>query len=284
MANYAKKGKRSHFKRGAKRSKAKTALRRAPKKLKATIRAVVKQVEKRDAESKFRVQALNAPGLGPTSPGKTLLAPAGFSQAITSTAEIYTIIPEVLQGIDSSERIGDKITPTSLTVDLQCSLDNNDLSSNVVVDIYFLECKLVSTADNYTAIPITGFLRAGTNTDVTAYNGKYTTAMLPVDTNRFKVLRHIRCHLNQASFSTNQNATVLSGNDTNANPTGNSKFYRVKLPVPKVYSYVQNLLAPQNSYPFMVAGWHYGDAYSSSVGASLQPKICAQAKLWYKDM
>jgi len=283
-----KKGKRVARKGKAKRSgKPKVVASKAAKK---AITAIVRQVNKKDAETKFIIQSPVSLG------GSTLNTFTGFSSGITTSNECYKLIPTILQGSDSFQREGDAITPLSLTVKGRISLqDRLTASADIIVHLYFLTCKavksLVTAGKALQVVPTSRLLDNGTGSKV-AFDGTCYTSMYPVNKEEFNVIKHLKIRLSKSSGIHNFVGLVPGSWDsiaTTAPPSTYARDFSVKIPLPAKLTYsntdpTTQSNDPSNYYPFMVAGWTFADASGDTASVSTTyVNIEAQSHLYFQD-
>lgn len=253
----------------------------APKrysKKKSNIAKVVKSIMNESEETKFVVNALySAAGVG-----QNLSTHVPFSSAINSSSECYNCIPQVNQGTDDHNRIGNVIQPRSLVVKGTISLRGTNLNSeSVYADIYFLTSKNVKDQANQNTLPITEMLNYGDGTNGN-YSGFSYIAQLPINKTQFNVIKHLRVLLQKGAGDPN---TALSGGATSSTDTYSyNRNFTVKIPVPAKFTYEdKNAIWPTNFYPFMCAGFYGTDQQGDSAPVNPRVYIQAQAQLYYKD-
>jgi hypothetical protein len=181
-----------------------------------------------------------------------LQAFTAFTSGITSTSEVYSLIPRIQQGVNENARIGNSIMPVKLTTKVNVALKTTG-SQNVYVDIYFLTAKGIKCQDNWNQVLTGQLLSDGQNLNI-PYDGTSYTAMLPVNKSEFSLIKHKRIKLVSALGDPN---TVLSGATGPSTNTYNyTKSFSVNIPVPSKYMYQDSgSFVPTNSFPFMVAGF-----------------------------
>lgn len=204
-----------------------------------------------------------------------------FSTAITSTNEVYSLVPKLLQGNDDFQRVGNSIQPVSLTVKVNLAM--GDLgSSQVYADVFILTSKVTKDPKLTANIPITTFLNDGNGSNV-GYDGTSYTAMLPVNKTQFNVIKHKRILLKKP-YGDPQTLYTGGLSSTTSLAYAISSF-SVKIPLPKKLTYLQAAdYTATNSFPFMMIGFYAADMNG---GVALTPKlplyVQAQSHLYYKD-
>lgn len=249
----------------------------ASKKTTKTIAKVVKKVINSNEETKFVLTAL-----ANLQAGTNLGNFTGFTSAITSTNEAFICLPQVAQGDDDNQRVGNVIQPKSCIVRGTVTLrGTNQDSESVYADLYFMTSKNVKDQVNGATLPITEMLNLGNgfNGD---YDGLSYTAQFPINKSDFNLIKHIRVLLQKAAGDPN---TALSGGTTIATDTFSySRTFNVKIPCPAKLTYKDSTTVyPNNYYPFLVAGFHGSDQQGNVVPVNPRILIQAQAQLYYKD-
>lgn len=213
-----------------------------------------------------------------------------FSTAITGTGEVYAAIPRVLIGgaTTSNTRIGDQITPTKAYVNFNITLDGrvNTQAYDRTLHIFLMEAKAVKALDNYSAIPVLNMMDNGDGTD-TSWTGQTNTALLPLNTRLFKVLKHYKRRFVKSwglTDSGSGGSSVTTTSVTSPNPAGCAINVRLPVKLPKVLKYGLDAGAyPINSAPFFCIGWtrndHLGDIASNNVDILVE----ARTHMWFKD-
>jgi len=213
-----------------------------------------------------------------------LYAATNFSSGITSTNELYALIPRVNVGSDDHQRIGNSISPVALynTTTVYLPYSEARTAMSVFVDVYYLESKTIKSQVSNNDIPTSFLLNAGDGTNV-PYDGTAQTADCPVNKAAFKVLKHKRVKLQLSTGDPNQ---VLSNGIANGVTT--TCYYearwKLKIPLPTKLVYMnESVNYPSNVYPFMCLGFHAIDANGDT--APLNPRVfCrSQSQMYYKD-
>lgn len=209
-----------------------------------------------------------------------------FNSQIDSTNDIYRIMPTVIQGVESGQRIGQSINPISLKCSLALQLvqptnkvwtptqdginpligSNISYPEDIVVHVYFLTCKTVKSVTNYTAVPITQLLAFNGQTPV-QFSGSWWDAELPVNKELFNVIKHYRIRLKKGMGWQSYVSNVMDSGSTSpptqpftdGYATGSNDIVKIdcQIPLPKTLNYNEEAAAtqPENFFPFMVAGW-----------------------------
>ena len=214
-----------------------------------------------------------------------LYSATNFSSGITSTNELYMLVPRINVGSDDHQRIGNRIEPIKLknTTTVYLPYSEARTAMSVFVDVYYLTCKQVKTQINNNEVPTGFLLNAGDGTNV-PYDGTAQTADLPINKSAFTVLKHKRVKLQLSAGDPN---SVLVG--AFANPAVTSTCYyearwTYDISVPSKLTYMnENVNYPSNYFPFMCLGFHAIDANGDT--APITPRIfCrSQSQMTYKD-
>lgn len=251
------------------------AFRNADKRRRQPFVERVKSVILRAQETKF---VIRPPANYNTN--ATLQDFTAFTSGITSTNEIYGLIPDMSQGDDDFQRIGNTIQPVSLTTKVNLAL-NSTTSQSVYADVYFLTSKTVKDFNLTNAILTAQLMNVGDGTNA-AYDGTSYTAMLPINKSEFTVLAHKRVLLQKGSGDPN---TALSGAglpSTNTFSYIKSFSQKIKLPSKLTYEDASRL-QPSNSFPFMVVGFCGTDVNGNLAPITARVFVQAQSHLYYKD-
>lgn len=212
----------------------------------------------------------------------------GFNATINSQGELYSLIPPVIQNKGSSTRIGDEITPTKLRVKMAFGFPYDQPTSDVIVHVYFLTCKSVKSAANYTAVPITTLLDRGDGTNTT-FDGSLYNSQLPINTDAFSVLSHKSFRLEKISGL--NNSYIQGGSNRTDIVSQNTASYKTltkDFKLPKLKYANDNDVYPMNSFPFVAVGWTYADTYNSTTtnlpaSSNVNLLVQGQSQLWFKD-
>lgn len=136
-----------------------------------------------------------------------------FDPFINSVNDIYTLTPRISQGLNSDQRTGNQIEPKSLSIKLwfqlrmpQGAVDARPLPyqyacppEDIIVHAYFLKSKQVTSEANFTAIPIDQLLSPGYGQQARPFDGSVHNAALPINTDKFTVIKHLSSVLTRAT-------------------------------------------------------------------------------------
>lgn len=240
---------------------------------------VVNKIIDRNSETKLKIDAPYN-----YNSGSDLQDWTQFSTAITGTGEVYSLVPKVTEGVRDYERIGNTIQPTSLTVKVNVALGAL-ASSNVYVDLWFCTAKGIKDPKLTAQIPVATFMNDGNGTNV-PYDGTSYTAMLPVNSTQFTVLKHKRILLKKP-YGDPQGLYSGAGAPPSSvySLAQNTKSFSVKIDLPKKLTYLQaGDYTATNSFPFMMVGFYAADQFGgTALTPTLPVYIQAQSHLYYKD-
>lgn len=255
----------SKFRRVAAKSRRKTA-RRMP--LGRAISKTVKRVLFKSAETKHAFGGLN---------------PTNFNCSVSGVSDLISVIPNIQQGAGNNARIGERISPSYLTIRGYVTANNSNTIATtgeiLDVDLFFLMDKIQkdgSVRDSTSA----KFIRQGGS--VVMYDGSISSSCAPVDTDRFRVLKRLRCKLIPWPLSTNQ---------LNSNPNSGSQVYRFKVTVPlsklcPSFDYTDITASqPNNCNMFLACGYvMYNNPSNADNTLSVPVQISYASTLYYKDL
>lgn len=205
----------------------------------------------------------------------------GFTSGITSTAEVYALIPKIQQGTDDHNRIGQQIQPVSLTTKVNLALYTQH-SQNVYVDVFFCHSRTVKSANNTSSVVVSKLLNAGDGTNV-GYDGTSFTSMLPINKTEFTVIARRRIKLEKVGGNPNYELDTSLGTSS-ISPSRYCASFSQKIKLPNRLVYEQSSSqAPSNVFPFMMIGFCGADAMGGIAPISARVQAQAQSHLYYKD-
>lgn len=233
------------------------------------------------AETKYVMNdCVNGTGLS------TLTNFTAFSSGITSVTEIYPAIPQLAQGVDNFQRIGDKIVPKSIFVDMNIVVKNTSdaFSSDKIVHVFLLTSKAVKDLANYTAIPIGQLLDYGNGTSG-GFDGTTGAAMYPVQKKSFTVLRHWKKRMTTGfGHPFGSTGTNAGSTDSVITPAASWASLRLKVKAPGSLNYaLASSTYPENFAPFFVVGWVRADSAGNSAPSFINTYVQAKTGMYYKD-
>ena len=214
------------------------------------VKAVAKKVVSDALEDKYVTTSIVGTGL-----------PLYFNAAISSTSEIYPLLPAIVQGTNANNRVGDKIRPKRLRVDFVITANGSYTSSQLnQVRVFILEDK---------SIRFTPALR---DIALTQIGTPIATQLLDFGSNPGGFLglpSHVMARANRQRYTVfaDKVKEICSGSGITPQPpayTGTQVFvsgqqcvkFSVRIPTPKVLKYSQALDTwPSNFAPFMCLGY-----------------------------
>ena len=272
-----KKGKKS-VKKNTKRSNKKPTASQMAHSLTVVQKAEVKKLVRGPEETKYVSNPVYVYG-GLVSLASFTFTPALLSTAwnpsISSTSEIYQLLPDTKQGNDDYTRIGNRISPTKVWVNGQIVLcPPADLSSyDITFHMFCLTARSIKTLANYSSIPITSLLNdgQGNNTD---FDGTLSHSLLPVNTDEFTVLHHKKIRFNKVYGYVNTVLDALPGTPGNSQnyPSKILHDFHFNIKTPKTLIYDnRSSTVPVNFAPFLVCGWVLNSANGNTAPVSGTP-------------
>lgn len=205
---------------------------------------------------------------------------------IVNINSVSPALPQLTQGVGDYQRVGQKIQPTSLSVNLRIGLNPMDLSANSLIGvIYYGVTTQAGSWANANPLPTASFLDNGDGTNVT-WAGLRNQLNLPTDRTLVKVKR-ITFRLSKTGGIQNSDVgrpTDPAGNFSTSNGLSEKNFVlRFKTPRTLVYNMIGDNY-PQNYAPFYYVGFCHADG-SAPVGATDNNlvNISSRCHLRFKD-
>lgn len=256
-------------------TKRKSVVRRA----KGNFKKKVQQVIKSMAEDKTAYHSLDESSL------------VTFNSAINNTAEILQIVPSIAEGTGENQRVGDRIKPTSLTI--QGYIRFNPIITGAIpagsagvcqvgvrMFIVSLKSKSNLTEVQSSITPFNQLLKKG-GTNV-GFTGLISDLFAPVNTDLFV------CHHSKVFYLTqtyNNYATQVGYWETDISKQ--LKFFKHTLKVKsKTLNYddgTSSSLQPTNYAPVMLLGYSYLNAQTPDVVAA-NCGLFYSTQMTYEDM
>lgn len=187
---------------------------------------------------------------------------AAFNGRITS-GDWINVLPTVAQSagsVNSFTRIGDKITPRGLYVDCYFAIAHTeDRALNMALDVFIVKHRsrkswlAFNSGTGVGAAELTSALLDSGGAGKFGYTGDMTTALMPVNTDLVKVIKHKRVNL-YSSFSPVINEQADSQTRRYVRMT-----FKVPCPSKLIYDNQLDALNPTNFCPLMAFGFHYPD-------------------------
>lgn len=203
-----------------------------------------------------------------------------FSAAITSTRELYAVIPQLSEGTGQQNRVGDEISPTKAFIKLNITPQSwEDAGSyDFTAHIFLISSKSVKFEENLSAVPIQLLLDNGAGGGA-PFNGDNLVALHKINTEAFTVHKYKKLRLVKGIGLTQ--GTLGSGQVCPQRPQWNQ--LTMKVPLPKKLKYVTNAQTyPSNAAPFLCIGFTRNDTnptVPSNYGISVQ----GRCYMYYKD-
>ena len=261
---------------------------RAPK---ATV-ALIKRVVKGQAETKMATWYNGSQGTG-------LLAQAslvGQNQFISNNGtDILQIIPEITQGVNDNQRVGQAIQPISCKVHCKVSLlQVQGVEQGTAFDLVAVAyCLQHVSYKTYAALKannqFTQLLEVGDGTTVN-FEGSYEASTMPVAKGYYKLLGKKKMYLRSSGLFNNSGGTIY-GNQ-NSHPPTHEWTWELKRHLPKKIQYPENDQVtvgvsnlPTNAAPFWCVGYYTTDgtaAFPTTARVWIQQQYVTQLR--YKDM
>lgn len=194
----------------------------------------------------------------------------------------YSVIPAMVQGTESYQRIGTRITPSKFLVNVQLDFDPAfALNFDGWVRIYFVTHKTYKSQDDLETIPAGQFLDDGNGTEQDwNRDNPSTSAMLPVKNEYWTVLK-------QKTFRMSKNVAATSGSATNTYATNvghSSHLHTFKLKCPRlIYNDSKDLQEASNHAIFMGVVYWASDSFKTTNVTDDVIRITARSHMYYKD-
>jgi len=195
---------------------------------------------------------------------------------------LYNVIPAMVQGVESYQRIGTRITPSRFVVITQIDFDPGfALNFDGWVRIYFVSHKTFKSQDDLETIPAGQFLDLGDGmqSDWDRDNPS-RSAMLPVKNEHWTILKH-------KTFKMSKNVAATSGSATNTYATNvghSSHLHTFKLKCPRlIYEDSKDLQEATNHAIFMGVVYWAADSWKSLNLTDDVIRITARTHMIYKD-
>lgn len=250
----------------------------ASKNLKIAIKKEVSKAE----ETKYVSETLVYSGPGTTYPSTYV----NFNSKINTSADWYRCLPVTGQGVDSYQRIGNRIKPLSVTVKWNFRFDTT------ATDAYARDIEIVlfivkeKSRNRYQAAATNGamessyatFLDAGNGTN-TDYDGTSKTLMYPVDNNSITLVKKKLIRLYKPAGLQNDNdLTKASTTPLRASATYSHTFKKV----PTLKYELASSVIPDNFNYCWAVGYRYLDGSAPDATGGLLA-VDAQAQMRFKD-
>lgn len=242
---------------------------------KKAVTEIVKSVVARAEETKYRSEMIEYR--------------IGHNSQVVGT-DFYPALPKLVQdqgGGAIYERLGRKITPRKIYLDLDISLTNVERSMALVVHVWVLtlkNAKDLGLLTTFIANRSGQLLLTGDANLYQGFNGQSWEAQLPINTNQFTVMKKV-------SFLLGKNTGVIQDSTTAGNqPLAQSvrRSLRIPLRCPKELLYEQDTNSPRLEYypknfaPFYAIAYHHQDQSSPDV-LNTDLTVTSRAHIWFDD-
>jgi len=228
----------------------------------ALVKAVAKKVVEDQLEDKYVGYTIPTSG--------TAGYPVYFNAAISSTSEVYPILPPLFSGVSSYQRVGDRIKPKRLMLEVVITANGALTSSQLnMVRLFILQDKSIKDSNNLKAVtaiqpgtPIASqLLNTGGGTQ--GFTGVPNTILMRVNTERYSVIKDKVVEVRAGNGTTPQLANGFVGTQVFVG-TQQSYHFKFKIPTPKVLKYSGfNSQWPTNFAPFFCLGYIQPDGNAS---------------------
>lgn len=210
-----------------------------------------------------------------------------FHNSLITNADFYPIMPQVVQGGDDCQRVGNKIQPKGLYVKGEISLCSNsgqNFQSNLPIRVRVLilsmrnvkQTNLIAPNINYLNLLVSNDDATATHT-VLPYDGSVTNHMYPVNKDMYIIHKDYQFTL----CPDNQDTTANDGS-----PLYKAhRFFKFKISTPKYLTFDYQgggLNWPINFAPFCAIGYCFPDGTAPD---TTQTKIATNVRsfLYYED-
>lgn len=199
-----------------------------------------------------------------------------FNSTISSTSDIYRVIPGIGNGNFSYQRAGDKITPSKVVLNMNLGFDSDDVvARDITAHVFVLRAKAVKAFRLLGNVPITDLMDSGGAGGSVRFDGTLGASQYPVDTDNFTVVSHKRIHM--------QKSAPVSGSVSSQNMnTCKSLSIRIKCPT-LTYDNSLDSANAGNDFPFLVIGYTYNCPNQSPDTLIGCLRVEATTLMYYKD-
>jgi hypothetical protein len=233
------------------------------------VKAVAKKVVSDQLEDKYQTRLSQTSGY-----------PRLYDASITG---VFPLLPSIAQGVESNNRVGDRIRPKRMRVDFVLTADSIQTSSLLVnCRLLILEDKAIKNSLDLLTIPgtqpgtpiTTELLQYGTN--LAGYTSTPTDDMARVNYERYTVIKDIHKEICKGDGQGPNVTNSFIGAQTFVSGQVCHKF-SVTIPTPKVLKYSNALdLYPSNFAPFFVLGYVQPDG---NIGNTLPTQLTQRIAL-----
>lgn len=197
-------------------------------------------------------------------------------------------IPQLTQGVGDYQRIGQRISPTSITTTLTVGFNPADLSANSLIGvIYYGTTKGGKSWANANPLPTTAILDNGDGTNV-AWAGLRSQLNIPTDRTLVSLKRIVFRLSKTGGIQNGDNAPAPpppteNGNFSTSNGLSEKSFVlRFKGPKTLVYNMIGDNY-PQNFAPFYYIGFCHADGSAPTLNDRTLVNVSSRNHMRYKD-
>lgn len=236
--------------------------------LRRTITSVTKRVLRRRVEKKYV--------------SKNVLFNTSFNSIISSTADVYPLLPEVPQGTDDWQRIGSRIKPAYLLVNVKIQYVG-DTVGNSVPALYASTARLMIVENKSfrsSTQAVANFApnkllddRVGTSVTHT-YTGAPADNFAPINTDIFKV-HHNSLHRFNWDYHNSFAGTTAAGNNL-------TQYVSVRIKCPAQLDFDTSSNEATNFAPLLLFGYTYDDGTSPDI-SDRKFRLTCQTRLVFTD-
>ena len=252
------------------------------KKVSKPLRSAIKKVINQGTETKYQREKI----LDITDTGYTQ-----FNSVINTSADWYRVTPLIQTGTNSSNRIGERITPRSMKLHINCSFNETDALSRDI-EVYFI-CltskfqKEYNNEDSGSQLTnkFNAYLKAADDSN-DYYNGTFQTVKSRINTDDYTLLHKKTFRLCKASGNANGTGVVGQSDSHGTGLYSPSLHYSKQFTVsfkPPTLKYTSSADTVANNYaPFWAIGYRYlSGQVPDTTGGVLA--VSAWSEILFKD-
>ena len=217
-----------------------------------------------------------------------LPAATGFNSIVAAYTDFYRACPQLSQGGKSNQRIGQRLHPMKLRLDINAAFAPTDaVSRDIEVHVWVLRVKTQSAYSATSGLPgwnstnkwlngttAGGLLDNGTGANTT-FDGTYLATTKPLNKDSFSIVKKYVRHLYKGAGTSNNNQI--------ANNEKRHFSIRCVIPAGQFIYDAQTDLLPTNHAPCFAIGYRYLDGtVPDESGGVIQ--VYATTHLWFKDV
>lgn len=171
-----------------------------------------------------------------------------------TNADCYPLVNTIAQGVGDGYRIGEKLTPKYLKVTVRVALDYNYMANNggTGVDLSPLQCRVIAftqsdvkVGSSSSPLDTAHLLRTGVG--ASAYTGSWVDNLVPINTDKFKVLKDKLIKLVPMTNQPSDAQGIFPNSFTQ---------FTFKVKCPKYFKYdITTGDWPNNFAPWICLGW-----------------------------